>query len=146
MFSARHPGNSRDEKESLFKEYYTSHAFKRNIWLPEHAAQHHFRVELFTSSNERVFRRVRKSMRTKEILSNYMASNRAASIYFTPIKWLHPIYLRKSKKKFFDCMLSSPLYFDIDKTILTVKSLKSAFVTTKAIIDFILEKYNRKAD
>lgn len=138
--------NPSNDKSSFFQQYYSSQKFVDNIWLPQHPAQHHFRLELFSSTNLRTFGRIRKSVRTKAILRNHVKNTNVASIYFTPIRWLDPINLRKSKSKFYDCMLSSPLYFDIDKTILNDKTLRSAKATVQAIIDFILKEFNRKAD
>jgi DNA primase small subunit len=60
--------------------------------------------------------------------------------YFTPVKWLNPIYVGHTKNEL-DVMLSAPLYFDIDMQDLTPSTFSEAKRHTIRLIEF-LEKEN----
>jgi len=65
--------------------------------------------------------------------------------YFTPVRWLNPIYVARTKDEL-DVMLSSPLYFDIDMQDLIPASFSEAKRDTVLLIEFLEEKYGRYPD
>jgi len=65
--------------------------------------------------------------------------------YFTPVKWLNPIYVAHSKDEL-DIMLSSPLYFDIDMKDLNPPIFSEAKNDALKIIQFIEDEYQREPD
>jgi len=65
--------------------------------------------------------------------------------YFTPVKWLNPIYTSHSKDEL-DVMLSSPLYFDIDMDDLVPPTFSEARRDTTRLIEFLRDEYGRHPD
>ena len=126
-----------DEYEK-FREYYSSKLFLTNLFLPEKTSMHHFRFQLF--SNNR-FYRVRQTIKFKRELQDLVLKKRPKNIYFTPVKWLDSLNI---KRKPTDCMLSSPLYFDIDSNILPTPEFHEAKKITCTLIDYIKSKYERE--
>jgi len=65
--------------------------------------------------------------------------------YYTPVKWLNPIYVGKTKKEL-DVMISSPLYFDIDMKKFQTPTFSEAKKTANELIEFIRDEYNKDPD
>jgi len=54
------------------------------------------------------------SISDREDLETAVAKMIPSAIFFTPIQWLDPVHLRLTRERVRDCMLTSPLFFDID--------------------------------
>ena len=131
-----------EKKKQLFKAYYSSKSFLDKLILSPRANFSHFRCELFTSKDKKIFRKIKKIIRKKEEIQKVLVQWVPKNIYFTPTQWLDPINLRKrTDKAVSDVLLSCPLYFDVDSN-----SIKKSLLTTKKIINFILGEYSKKPD
>ena len=127
----------------LFKYYYHNIFCPDSIVLPETKFRH-FRFRIFSNAKNR-FQRLRDIVESREHLFEKISRIIPKDAYFTPTKWLNPIYVAKTRKEI-DVMLSSPLYFDIDSDLLNPPTLKQARDTTQALIDFIDDKFERSPD
>ena len=133
------------EKQKAFVEYYRSDRFKSEIALPNKSSFHHFRFEFF--SENKLFRRIKEVIENEKKLVTVVQRNCPKNVFFTPVKWLDPVNLRRKKDKDVkDYMLSSPLFFDIDMQLISPPTLTSALETTERLIDCIEEKTTRKPD
>lgn len=65
--------------------------------------------------------------------------------YFTPVKWLSPIYVAHTKGEI-DVMLSSPLYFDVDFKDAVPPTFHGAKMETMRLMDFIDDQHGRHPD
>ena len=127
---------------NLFKYYYSNIFRLEDIILPDTKFRH-FRFQLF--SKETRFRRLRDILLTRKSLYNIIVRLAPKNAYFTPVKWLNPIYVGKTKKEL-DVMLSSPLYFDIDMDKLQTPTFSEAKRTANELVKFIWVEYNRTPD
>jgi DNA primase catalytic subunit len=128
-----------------FLKYYRSKRFDLELALPESPNFHHFRFELF--SQERTFKRLRDVVRNKEILKTAIVKEVPKGVFFSPVKWLDPTNVRRRiDRNVGDYMLSSPLYFDIDKKLVPGQTLSSAITVTKKLIEYFEETCERKPD
>ena len=67
------------------------------------------------------------------------------NVFFSPVKWLDPINVRRKKEKGIeDYMLSSPLYFDVDKKLVPKQTLAATIENTQRLINYIEDKSGRK--
>ena len=126
-----------DSYES-FRKYYSSDLFFRYLFLPEKSSMHHFRLRLF--SNNR-FYRVEQTIKYKRELQDLIFREQPRDIYFTPVKWLDPLNIRRKPT---DYMLSSPLYFDIDSEKFSTISFSRTKKMTHMLIDYIKGEFGRK--
>jgi len=132
-------------KKEVFLKYYKSVRFESELRLPERPSFHHFRFELF--SEKRVFRRVRDVINNKRTLIDLIIRDCPMNVFFTPVKWLDPVNVRRKKEEEIqDYMLSSPLYFDIDMKLVPEHSFESVIQTTQELINHIKETTGRKPD
>ena len=127
---------------NLFKHYYKYIFRSEDITLPDIKFRH-FRFQLFSKKTR--FRRVRDILPTRKSLYDIMVRLTPKNAYYTPVKWLNPIYVGKTKKEL-DVMLSSPLYFDIDMKKLQTPIFSEAKKTANELIDFIRGEYNTEPD
>lgn len=108
--------------------------------IPKDVKFRHYRLQLFSKKT--------RFLRLKEILSNVedlrrIITRRAPkNAYFTPVKWLNPIYTGKTKSEL-DVMLSFPLFFDIDMKLLSKPTFSEAKSNTTNLIDYLERKYGR---
>ena len=129
-----------EKKKQLFKAYYSSKSFLDNLILPPRANFSHFRCELFTSKEKKIFRKVKNIIRKKEEIQKVLVQWVPKNIYFTPTQWLDPINLKKgTDKTVSDVLLSCPLYFDVDSD-----SIRKSLLSTKKITNFIFKEYSKK--
>ena len=127
---------------NLFKHYY-GHIFRlEDVTLPDIKFRH-FRFQLFSKRTH--FRRVRDILSTRRSLYDIIVRLTPKNAYYTPVKWLNPIYVGKTKKEL-DVMLSSPLYFDIDTKKLQTPTFSEAKKTANELIEFIRDEYNKGPD
>jgi DNA primase catalytic subunit len=84
---------------------------------------------------------------SSQVLETVILKNTPKNVFFTPVKWLDPINVRRKRdNQVKDYMLSSPLYFDVDYDWSIGKGLEEAKEMTKTLI-FILEaESGRKPD
>lgn len=133
------------EKERLFSEYYRSARFNSELRLPDKSGFHHFRFEYF--SMNKLFKRVRDVINDKKTLKSIIVKECPKNVFFTPVKWLDPVNVRRREsREINDYMLSSPLYFDIDMKLISPPTLSSAQQTAQKLIDYMEEKSARKPD
>jgi len=133
------------QKKAIFLEYYQSDRFKSELKLPNKPNFHHFRFERF--SERRVFKRLRDVVKDKETLINAVLRECPKNIFFSPLKWLDPVNVRrKTDKEIKDYMLSSPLYFDVDKELVPRHTLDATLENTQRLINYIENKTGRKPD
>ena len=134
--------NSAQMKKSFLK-YYQSERFESELKLPEKPNFHHFRFEYF--SERRRFRRLHDVIRDKVTLRIAIAKECPKNVFFSPVKWLDPINVRRKKEKGIeDYMLSSPLYFDVDKKLVPKQTLAATIENTQRLINYIEDKSGRK--
>lgn len=133
------------DTKQRFLRYYQSDRFDTELTLPESPNFHHFRLELFTE--KRTFRRLRDIVRSKEILKTAILKEIPKGVFFSPVKWLDPINVRRRiDRNVGDYMLSSPLYFDIDKKLIPGQTLSSTITVTKQLIDYFEKTYKQRPD
>ena len=66
------------------------------------------------------------------------------NVFFSPLKWLDPINVRRKKDQdVADYMLSSPLFFDVDRNLLPKHTLAAARENAQKLVDYINEEYER---
>lgn len=130
------------ERYNLFRRYYIEQLKPEEIVLPDIQFRH-FRLELFYGKP--LFERLRDVFRTREKLYAALARMVPRNAFFTPVKWLNPIYVRKSKKEL-DVMLSFPLFFDIDMKQLEKPTFDEAKNDVEKLIDYIKQKYGLSPD
>jgi DNA primase catalytic subunit len=126
----------------LFRSYYHSEFRDANLHLDE-VKFTHFRFELF--SRKVRFERVRDIFKSEAELKKKICRVVPRNAYHTPVKWLNPIYVAKTKTEI-DVMLSSPLFFDIDLDLSVAESFEVARDTTIDLIEFIEDKFDRIPD
>jgi len=126
----------------LFRTYYTSEFVKTKLFL-EAVKFRHFRFELFSQHVR--FERIKDIFRKEEEVKAAISRIVPRNAYHTPVKWLNPIYVAKTKSEI-DIMLSSPLYFDIDLDMKTVDNFGEAKDTLKELLAFIETRFERKPD
>ena len=120
----------------VFRRYYSSKSFLRNLMLPKKSSSHHFRFQLFSSNR---FYRITQTIKYKRELQELILKKEPKNVYFTPIKWLSPLHLRKTT----DYMLSSPLFFDVDSKLPCTNGIKKSVQISTRLIDYIESKYER---
>jgi DNA primase catalytic subunit len=136
---------TKEEKKKLFLEYYKSDQFEAELRLPDKSGFHHFRFECF--SENRLFKRVRDVINDKKRLLTIIIQECPKNVFFTPVKWLDPINVRRKRsEEIKDYMISSPLYFDIDMQLISPPTLNSALCTAQKLIDYMEERSARKPD
>ena len=134
---------SNGQTKTVFIKYYQSHQFETELRLPEKPNFHHFRFEYF--SKRRRFRRLRDIVSDKETLRIAIAKECPRNVFFSPLKWLDPINVRRTKgKSIKDYMLSSPLYFDVDRKLIPERTLAATIENTQKLINYIEDKAGRK--
>lgn len=121
------------QRKALFKSYYSSRVFEEMLWLPPHSNRHHFRVEIRREDDSRVFVRIRNGISDPSDLRTFADRLVPSGIFFTPAEWLDPIHLRLTRERVRDCMLTSPLYFDIDARGRCARLQTSIGMTSKLI-------------
>jgi DNA primase catalytic subunit len=126
----------------LFRAYYNSEFIRANLFL-EQVKFRHFRFELFSQHVR--FERIKDIFKKEEEVKAKISRISPKNAYHTPVKWLNPIYVAKTKTET-DVMLSSPLYFDIDLDIETTSNFRAAKKTLKDLIVFIETRFERKPD
>lgn len=113
--------------------------------LPERPNFHHFRFEYFSKKTR--FRRVRDVITDKDHLKKTITRQIPKNVFFSPIKWLDPVNVRRrSDKNISDYMLSSPLYFDIDRKLLHPQTWRAAIRNTKNLLEYMESKSGKKPD
>jgi len=127
---------------SLFRSHYDSEFREAELHLDD-VKFRHFRFELF--SRRVRFERVRDIFKNESELKEKICKVVPRNAYHTPVKWLNPIYVAKTKTEI-DVMLSSPLFFDIDLNLKAAKSFGVARDTTMDLIRFIEDKFDRIPD
>lgn len=132
-------------RKELFRGYYGSQLFESMVSLPQHAGRHHFRLELRSSDDSRAFIRIRKTVSTVKDIKKIAVQYAPSGIFFTPVEWLDPIHMRLSREQVRDCMLTSPLFFDIDVREKILDVLKAKEITTQ-LIDFMKHTYQKEPD
>jgi len=134
--------NSAQIKKTFLK-YYQSDRFKSELKLPEKPNFHHFRFEFFSGIKR--FWRLRDVVRDKETLRIAIAKKCPKNVFFSPLKWLDPINVRRKRDKDIkDYMLSSPLYFDVDRELISKQTLSATIENTQRLINYIEDKSGRK--
>lgn len=127
---------------SLFCLYYDSEFREAELHL-DGVKFTHFRFELF--SRKVRFDRIRDIFNTELELKEKICKIIPRNAYHTPVKWLSPIYVGKTKTEI-DVMLSSPLFFDIDLDLTLAENFGAARDTTMDLISFIEDKFDRSPD
>jgi len=134
-----------ERTKKIFLEYYRSDRFRSELTLPERPSFHHFRFEYF--SDEGRFRRLREVVRNKETLRKAIINDCPRNVFFSPLKWLDPINVRRKKDDIAnDYMLSSPLYFDVDRKLIPTRTLASAIENVRNLINSIERRSERRPD
>lgn len=124
-------------RRELFRNYYQDLYTIDKIVIPELKFRH-FRFQLFSQKTK--FRRLIDVINSPSQLRDKLTRFVPMNAYFTPVKWLNPIYVGHTKNEL-DVMLSAPLYFDIDMQDLTPSTFSEAKRHTIRLIEF-LEKEN----
>ncbi len=124
----------------LFYEYYTKN-FPSLTAVINDLKFRHIRVQLFSKHTR--FERIKDNITSHEQLVKKVTKIIPMNLYFTPVKWLNPIYV-SHKKSEIDVMLSYPLYFDIDKKDLEPPTLIEAKNNTCSLVEYIYDQYNIK--
>jgi len=131
-------------KIDCFSQYYQSDRFRLELKLPKRPGFHHFR---FQSFQENRFIRIKDVVNCKEVLGNAILKNTPKNVFFTPVKWLDPVNVRRrTDDRVNDYMLSSPLYFDIDSDLSQGETWESAIEIAKRLILFLDDEQGRKPD
>ena len=112
------------------------------IILPELKFRH-FRFQLF--SKNILFLRLADNITHPSQLREKFIRYIPLNAYFTPVKWLSPIYVSHSKDEL-DVMLSSPLFFDIDMDDLDPPTFSEARRDTILLIESLRNEYGRDPD
>lgn len=134
--------NEEINKKKLFRKYYSSKSFLDNLILPPRANFHHFRCEMFSQGNKKIFRKIKNTIRKKEEIQKILTKWGPKNVYYTPTEWLDPINLRKmTDKAVSDVLLSCPLYFDVDAN----SPLESISMANK-LVDSISKEYSKDPD
>ncbi len=128
----------------FFRCYYQEIFRPEMITLPDFKF-HHFRFQIFSKSKKKKFVRLKDIIQSNKQLFQKISNLIPENAYFTPTKWLNPIFVGKKKEEI-DIMLSSSLYFDIDSPLLESSSFEKAKIDTQRLIDLIDYKYNRSPD
>lgn len=126
----------------LFCSYYHSEFREAKLHL-DGVKFRHFRFELFSRGVR--FERIRDIFKSESELKEKICRVVPRNAYHTPVKWLNPIYVAKTKTEI-DVMLSSPLFFDIDLDLTVAKSFEVAKDTTIDLIGFIENKFGKRPD
>jgi len=126
----------------LFEEYYKHHFTPEDIVISDLKFRH-FRFQLFGGKYRfiRIKDVIESPIHLYKTIIRYIPKN----AYYTPVKWLNPIYVAKTKKEI-DIMLSFPLYFDIDIKHMPKKSFPTVKDNTKRLIEFIEKRYGLTPD
>jgi len=127
---------------SLFRSYYTSEFREAELNL-DGVKFRHFRFERFSKKVR--FERIRNIFKNEVELKERICRIVPRNAYHTPVKWLNPIYVSKTKTEI-DVMLSSPLFFDIDLNLTVAKNFGAARDTTTNLIGYIEAKFDRFPD
>jgi DNA primase catalytic subunit len=129
-------------KRQLFRQYYRESFTIDKVVLPELKFRH-FRFQLFSEKVcfIRLVDIITKPSQLCEKFIRYIPLN----AYFTPVKWLNPIYASHTKDEL-DVMLSSPLYFDIDMDDLVPSTFSEAKRDTICLVEFLRDEYGRNPD
>lgn len=130
-------------KKRLFKEYYND-VFRLASLYPADYKFRHFRVEIF-SRGKRRFERLKDVFYNQDALKKRLIKIVPKNAYFTPVKWLNPIYVSKTRG-ILDVLLSSPLFFDIDYKHLNPPTFENALLTTGELCDYLFDEYGKKSD
>lgn len=130
------------DKRRLFKHYYIESYTIDKIVLPDLKFRH-FRFQLFSKKIR--FKRLADIIGSPSQLRDKLIRYVPMSAYFTPVKWLNPIYVGHKKDEL-DIMLSSPLFFDIDMQDLIPPIFSEARRATICLIEFLKEEYGRHPD
>ncbi len=131
-------------KKRLFRKYYTDDRFLHATLYPSDFKFRHFRVELFSNGRRR-FERIKDVFQDESKLKRRLSKIVPKNAYFTPVKWLSPIYVSKTKS-IQDVMLSVPLFFDIDFKHLNPPSFENAKNTTSHLCNYIVNEFKRSPD
>lgn len=126
----------------LFRSYYRSEFKKDELYLGS-VKFRHFRFELF--SQKVCFERIKDIFKREEEIKEKIIQLIPRNAYHTPVKWLNPIYVAKTKTEI-DVMLSSPLYFDIDLDIKTTKSFGTAKFALTELLNYIEKRFAMHPD
>lgn len=129
-------------KRELFRHYYQDSYTIDKIMLPDLKFRH-FRFQLF--SKKPAFRRVMDVISSRAQLREKLVHCIPLNAYFTPVKWLNPIYVGHTKNTL-DVMLSAPLYFDIDMQDLTPPVFSEVKRNTLLLLEILEEEYARSPD
>jgi len=92
-----------------------------------------------------VFKRIEDNIIDINGLYKNIIINIPFNAYFTPVKWLNPIYVAHNKDEL-DVMLSSPLYFDIDMSEFYPPHYSEVKNNTLELVQFIEHEYHQKPD
>ncbi|MGA2308506.1 MAG: DNA primase small subunit domain-containing protein [Candidatus Bathyarchaeia archaeon] len=129
------------EKRELFRHYYSkSYPVNRNLLDLKFR---HFRFQLF--SKKVTFRRILDIINSPEQLRDKLISYVPLNAYFTPVKWLSPIYVGHTKNVL-EVMLSAPLYFDIDMQDLFPPVFSEVKRNTLLLLEILEEEYSQRPD
>jgi DNA primase catalytic subunit len=127
---------------ALFTDYYKKKFSPGLILIPDLKFRH-FRFQPF--SGEKRYFRLKDIIQSKDQLFQTILDIIPLNAYFTPTRWLNPIYLAKTKCET-DIILFSALYFDVDSEALNPLSFEQTKITTQRLIDQINQKYKKKPD
>lgn len=127
---------------SLFRSYYLSSFAEAELHLGSLKFKH-FRFELFSGKVR--FERVRDIFKNEVEIKERIIKMVPKNAYHTPVKWLNPIYVSKTKTET-DVMLSSPLFFDIDIDVANSGNFGTAKNALVDLIDFIHTRYAKRPD
>lgn len=130
------------EPIDLFRHYYQKIFNPRSILIPSLKFRH-FRFQIFSGRGK--FLRLRDVFTSKNQLYQRIARIVPFNAYFTPTRWLSPIFVSKTKGEL-DVMLYSSLYFDVDSDSLRPSSFEQARITTTRLIEQIDCEYGRSPD
>jgi DNA primase catalytic subunit len=129
-------------KKELFGQYYSQNFSLSQRIIPDLKFRH-FRFQMF--SNKTSFQRVHDIIYSPLQLKKKLVNYCPFSAFFTPVKWLNPIFVGHTKNEL-DVMLSSPLYFDIDMQDLTPPNLSEAVQDANLLIKTIEKTFSRLPD
>jgi DNA primase catalytic subunit len=129
-------------KRDLFDSYYKGFFTNDKIILPDLKFRH-FRFQLF--SKKTTFRRIMDVIQSPDQLREKLAKYVPLNAYFTPVKWLNPVYVGHTKNTL-DVMLSAPLFFDIDMQDLDPPVFSEVKRNTMVLIEIMKEEYCRTPD
>lgn len=130
------------ETEDLFRYYYRE-LFGPELILIPNLKFRHFRFQVFSKTKR--FVRLKDVVQSKKELYRRIAAIVPVNAYFTPTRWLCPIFVSKTRGET-DVLLFSSLYFDVDSDILNPASFDQAKVNTQCLIYWINDNYHRSPD